>query len=257
MKTLILAAGYATRLYPLTLKTPKPLLNIGKKPIIDYILDKVEQVGDMDEVFIVTNNKFYKQFNSWLQTKTNSAYARYTLINDGSNSAEDRLGAVGDIELAITKESINDDLLIIAGDNLFDFDLRQFINFSSTKKPYHTIGLYMGNNGIDFTRFGIAQLNGDSEIFSFEEKPAQPKSSYIATCVYFFPKEKLNLVSKYLGNNHHNDTPGSYISWLTRNDKVYGKIFDGLWFDLGDFESLTKAAIYLNGNQQKGLSLTD
>ena len=251
MKALILAAGYATRLYPLTKDTPKSLLKIKNRPILDYIVDKVEEIEEIDRIFIVSNDKFYPEFSNWLNTRLNNGFRRLKLINDGSRSQEGKLGAVGDMNLAINRETINDDLLIVAGDNLFDFDLREFINFALPKRPYHSIGLYMANNHPDLTRFGIAQLHSNAEIFNFEEKPDFPKSNLIATCIYFIPKEKLYLVSKYLESGQNNDTPGSYIKWLTQDDKVYGKIFDGLWLDLGDFESLSEAVISLNGDKTR------
>ncbi len=249
MKALILAAGYATRLYPLTQYTPKPLLKLRNRPIIDYILEKIEQVGDVDRISVVSNNKFYAQFDEWLTPKLAFSPERYNLINDGSNTVQDRLGAIGDISLAIDKGEIDDDLLIVAGDNLFDFNLNNFIRFSLEKKPMHSMCLYLpAGNNIDFTRFGIAQLNEFSQIVDFEEKPKTPKSNLIATCIYFIPKEKLNLLSKYLTDGNHNDTPGSYMRWLVKNDQVFGRICEGTWFDLGDFEAISEALLYLNGN---------
>lgn len=248
MKVLILAAGYATRLYPLTLDTPKPLLKLRNKPIIDYIIEKIEQLEDIEQIFIVSNNKFYEQFNHWLNSRNHNGGHKIKLINDGSINVEDRFGAVGDIHLVIKQESANDDLLIVAADNLFDFDLRQFIEFSLAKRPYHSICLYTENDHLDLSKFGIAQLNSDSQILSFEEKPSSPKSNLISTCIYLLPKEKLNLVSRYLELGNHHDTPGCYIKWLTQSDKVYGKTFAGIWYDLGDFDSLSKALIHLNGN---------
>jgi glucose-1-phosphate thymidylyltransferase len=249
MKALILAAGYATRLYPLTINTPKPLLKLRNRPIIDYILEKIEHVGDIDRITVISNDKFHDQFDNWLTPKLAYSPERYSLINDGSNTVENRLGAIGDINLALGKGNIDDDLLIVAGDNLFDFNLNDFIRFSYDRKPCHSICLYLPNgNSVDFKSFGIAQLNEFGQITNFEEKPEQPKSNLIATCIYFIPKEKLYLIPKYLNSGNHSDTPGSYISWLAQNDKVYGKICDGTWFDLGDFEAISEALIYLNGH---------
>ncbi len=255
MKALILAAGYATRLYPLTQNTPKPLLKLRTRPIIDYILEKIEQVGDINRISVVTNNKFYAQFDEWLTPKLAYSPERYILINDGSNTVEDRLGAIGDISLAIEKGKIEDDLLIVAGDNLFDFNLNDFIKFGLEKKPSHSICLYLPNNNPDFSRFGIAQINESSQVVDFEEKPEIPKSNLIATCIYFIPKEKLYLITKYLRDGNHNDTPGSYMRWLAKNDEVYGRICDGTWFDLGDFDAISEALLYLNGNLNTANSL--
>lgn len=272
MKILILAAGYATRLYPLTLDTPKSLLKLRNRPIFDYILDKIEALKNIDKVYVVTNHKFYKQFDEWLNYKNNGHPSWIKLINDGSTSVEDRRGAIGDIELVIKNENIKDDLLIIAGDNLFDFHLKGFIIFSNLRKPCHSICLYSAFDNMDLSGFGIAELNARFEILSFEEKPAIPKSHFVATCIYFFPKEKLSLIAKYLSDNHsnanithntqyavrntqndnhHNDAPGSYIKWLTQNDSVYGYICNGIWYDLGNFDALTHALVHLNGDKHK------
>jgi glucose-1-phosphate thymidylyltransferase len=251
MKTLILAAGYATRLYPLTKDTPKPLLELNGRPILDYILEKVEAIKEIDEIIIVTNNRFYSQFSDYLSVRHGLNPYKYKLINDGSNTTDDKLGAIGDIELAIKTEKLRDDLLIVAGDNLFDFDLREFICFSKEKHPSHSICLYLPQNHLDLTRFGIVVLDKFSEIIGFEEKPEFPKSNLLSTCIYYFPSEKLPLVNKYISQKHNVDTPGSYIRWLAQNDQVFGKIFSGTWFDLGDFDSLSDAVIHLNNKNHK------
>jgi glucose-1-phosphate thymidylyltransferase len=248
MKALILAAGYATRLYPLTVNTPKPLLKLKNRPIIDYILDKVEQVGDVDQITVISNNKFSDQFDEWLTPKKAYSPSRYKLVNDGSNTVGERLGALGDIDLAIRESVIDDDLLVVGGDNLFDFNLNDFVRFSYENRPYHSMCLYLPGNHLDFTRYGIAQLSECSQILSFEEKPRLPKSNLIASCIYFIPKEKLRLIKAYLNAGNNNDTPGLYMRWLVEHDKVFGRICEGMWFDLGDFDSISEAVLYLNGN---------
>jgi len=245
MKALILAAGYATRLYPLTLDKPKSLLKIGQRPIIDHILDRLTIIGEIDEIYVVSNQKFFSQFKEW-QASLNSLLTTVKLINDRSTSLEDKLGAIGDIGFAIKEKNIDDDLIVIASDNLFDFDLRQFIDFAKKKIPYHSICLYLAQNRIDLSRFGIVQLNEDFQIIGFEEKTEYPNSNLIATCIYFLPKERLHLISEYLSSGNHNDTPGFYIRWLVQNDKVFGKICDGIWYDLGDFDSLSQTVLNLN-----------
>ncbi len=248
MKALILAAGYATRLYPITANTPKPLLKLKNRPIIDYILDRIEQVGDIDQINVVSNNKFFSQFEEWVAPKRLNAPNRFVLINDGSNTVDDRLGAVGDINLAIKKSGINDDLLVVGGDNMFDFNLNDFVRFGHSNKPSHSICLYLPNNHTDYTRFGIAQISECAQILSFEEKPKQPKSNLIGTCIYYIPKEKISLLDRYLSEGNHNDTTGSYVRWLVQNDKVFGRICDGAWFDLGDFDAISEALIHLNNH---------
>ncbi|MFA5100556.1 MAG: nucleotidyltransferase family protein [Candidatus Omnitrophota bacterium] len=248
MKALILAAGYATRLYPLTANMPKPLLKLKNRAIIDYIMDKIEQVGDIDQITIITNNKFFGQFDEWLTPKKSYSPSRYHLINDGSNTVDDRLGAIGDINLAIKEAKIDDDLLIVGGDNLFDFNLNDFVRFGFDNRPYHSMCLYLPNSHVDVTKYGLAQISECAQIMSFEEKPKMPKSNLIATCIYYIPKEKLHLIGTYLNAGHYNDTPGSYMKWLVETDKVFGRICDGAWFDLGDFDAISEALIYLNGH---------
>jgi len=242
MKALILAAGYATRLYPLTKDMPKPLLDVAGKPIIDYIIDKIKAVKAIDEVVIVSNNKFSAQFKAWLDNKPKETL-KYKLVNDGSNTVEDRLGAVGDIDLSIKECAVKDDLLIVAGDNLFDFNLNDFIAFSRKNSPYHAICLYHDENQLtDLSRFGIVQVDSNSMVTDFEEKPKAPKSRFIATCVYFIPKQKVHLIDAYMKQGNHRDTPGSYIKWLTKQDRVYGNVCNGTWFDLGDVDALKEAS---------------
>ncbi len=260
--------------------TPKPLLKLRNKAILDYIIDKVEQLEKaphtahrtpydknalysvhrtpyhkVNKVYIITNHKFYGQFHSWLLSKNDGYLGWIKLIDDGSTTVEDRLGAIGDIELAIANENIDDDLLVIGADNLFDFDLNEFVEFSQNKVPFHSTCLYLANNGVDLTRFGLAHLNGSQEVAAFEEKPELPRSNLIGTCIYFFPKEKLYLVSKYLKEGHNRDTAGSYIRWLIQHGKVYGNICDGTWYDLGDFDSLSHACIHFNGHKAEHINL--
>lgn len=239
MKALILAAGYATRLYPLTKDRPKPLLTIRSRPIIEYIISKLESLGQIDEILVVTNQKFFRQFQDWLGNFP--ATKPVKLINDGSVNEKNRLGAIRDIGLVIEKEQLSEDLLIVAGDNLFSFGLHNFIEFADKRRSYTCIGIYNLNGKLMPNKFGIVQLNGNEEIIDFQEKPETPRTSLIAMCVYFFPKEKLHLISDYLSQNNNNDAPGNYISWLLKSDKVYGYKFEGNWLDIGDIDAYTEA----------------
>lgn len=240
MKAIILAAGYATRLYPLTKDRPKPLLTIRKKPIIEYIIDKLESIEQIEEIFIVTNQKFFKQFQDWLDDFP--ATKSIKLVNDDSVNGNERLGAIRDIDIVIKREQLAEDLLVVAGDNLFSFGLGNFIEFACKKKPQSSIGIYNLNGKFDPGKFGVVQLNGDEEIIDFQEKPTQSVSSLIATCLYFFPREKLHLISDYLSQNHQADATGHYISWLVKSDKVYGYAFnEGSWLDVGDIDAYTEA----------------
>lgn len=240
MKVLLLAAGYATRLYPLTLNKPKPLLPIAGKPVVGFILDLIEPVQDVDEVFIVTNQKFYKAFEEWNRSFTYPK--KITVINDGTTSNENRLGATGDIDFVIDKKNIRDDLAVLAGDNLFRADMSVFLNFCMSKRPSISIGLY---DIKDFTlakRYGVVLLDAEKKIIDFKEKPAKPASTLAATCLYFFPKERLTIIKEYLRTENAKDAPGYFLEWLYKRESVYGYVFSGSkWFDIGDKKSYEEA----------------
>lgn len=242
MKALILAAGYGTRLYPLTEDLSKPLLEINNKPIISYILEKLDRIVDLKEVFVVTNNRFHSELEEWTRaSQKNFKNIIIKAFNDGTNSPDDRLGAVGDINFIIAKGILNDeDLLVIGGDNFFDFRLEDFVNFAKKNYPHATVGLFDIKDKKQATKFGVLSIDKDNKIISFEEKPKIAKSSLIAMCLYCFPKETLGLISEYTKETGTRDTTGGYISWLYKKMPVYGFIFKGIWEDVGSFESLCR-----------------
>jgi glucose-1-phosphate thymidylyltransferase len=240
MKVLLLAAGYATRLYPLTLNTPKPLLPVAGKTVLGYIFDLIEPLKQVDEVFIVTNEKFYQNFEDWKKNFKSSK--KITVIDDGTTSNETRLGATGDIEFVIKKENIKDDLLVLAGDNLFKADLSIFTGFSISKRPSITIGLYDIKDLILAKNYGIVSLDKNNKLINFKEKPANPPSTLAAMCLYFFPKERLSIMKRYLETDNAKDAPGYFLEWLYKKESVFGYVFkDKKWFDIGDKKSLEEA----------------
>lgn len=256
MKALILAAGYATRLYPLTLNWPKPLLKVGNKAIIEYILEKINEADEIDEVFVVTNNKFYPSFAAWAdkinrgkQIKCGKQVKekKIKIINDGTLSNEDRLGAIGDIDFAIQKESIDDDLLVIAGDNLFGFSLQNFVDFfvrnGSSIAAFHNLKDLEKVRG----KYGVGILDG-TKIIDFEEKPMEPKSSLAATACYLFSKKDLPKIRMFKETSNA-DAPGNFIKYLAQNSEAYGFVFDDCWYDIGSFESLKEAEENLQSNE--------
>jgi len=232
MKALILAAGYATRLYPLTISKPKPLLPVGEKPMIDYIMDKLEPLSEIDEVYVVTNNRFYKHFEEWRSNHSSSK--KMTIINDKTLTNDDRLGAIGDIQLVLDEAKIDEDLLVIAGDNLFVFKMGDFIDFAKKNAPNFSIVLHNIGSREEARRYGVVKVDENKKLIKFTEKPQEPESTLVAICLYYFPKEKLSRVGEYLKQSKHKDAPGNYISWLVQNDNVYGFIFDDEWYDIGD-----------------------
>lgn len=249
MKAIILAAGYGTRLYPLTKNQAKPLLDVGGKPLIDYIIDKLKKIKDCREIFVVTNNKFFNDFFAW--KKNHALCKRIKVINDKTNSPEDRLGAVGDILFAIKDRKISDDILVLGGDNFFQAGLDKFIKFAKINKPYATLAAFDVNSKILARHFGIVKLNKKHKIINFEEKPKNPKSTLAATCLYFFPKAKLSLFEEYNLTHHCKDASGSFIQWLYNREDVYGFIFKECWYDIGHKETYKQINNFLNGGSNK------
>lgn len=238
MKAIILAAGYATRLYPLTLDKPKPLLTVGQKTITDRLMEKMERAGEIDKTYVVTNQKFSRHFSDWA---TASNYKKpIEVINDCTLTNETRLGAVGDMELVVKKGAIKDDLLVVGGDNLFEFRLNDFIKFAQSKGG-NAVALFDVGDINEAKKYGVVSLDKNNKAVEFKEKPKKPESTLAAMCLYYFPKEKLHLLRTYLDTGKNKDQPGNYISWLTYNDTVYGYKVEGEWFDIGDKKLLKEA----------------
>ena len=237
IKVLVLAAGYATRLYPLTENTPKPLLKVGEKTIINYILTKLEEIKEVKEVYVVTNDKFYSTFVGW--GKTLKSPFNIKILNDGTKSNEDRLGAVGDIHFVIEEEKIKDDLLVIAGDNLFGFSLLDFVDFFKDKNSSIVAFHDLKDKHKVKSKYGVGILEG-SKVVDFEEKPSQPKSSLASTACYFFKKSDLSHLHNLIKAGK-TDAPGNLIKYLADKSEVHGFVFDEHWFDVGSFESLEEA----------------
>jgi glucose-1-phosphate thymidylyltransferase len=238
MKALILAAGYGTRLAAVIKDTPKPLIPVNNRPLVDYIVDKVKGVPSLTEIVVVTNNKFTPHFTKWAAGRTD---VKIRVVNDGTNTPEERLGSVGDINYVWSKEQVEDDWLIIGGDNLFDQDVKVFMEFAKSKAPAVTIGIFDIKDIAAATKFGVVGINSEKKVTSFQEKPAEPKSSLITMCLYYFPKVTLSYLKEYLSQSKATDAAGSYIQWLSEKKNVYGFNFEGKWYDIGSIESLYEA----------------
>ncbi len=240
---MILAAGYATRLYPLTKKFPKPLLEVKGRPIIDYILEKIAEVDSIDEVFIVTNSKFIAVFKRW--AKKVKLPKKITLVDDCTRSNRDRLGAIGDINFVVKKNRLADDLLVVGGDNLFSASLNGFLQAAKKHSRSTSIGLYKLKRRQDAVRYGVVKLDSLKRVVGFEEKPLRPKSNLVAMCLYYIPAGHLRWIQAYLQDKHRKaDATGSYIAWLKDRARVYGCVFGGSWFDIGDYKYLNAAKKY-------------
>ena len=233
MKCIILCAGYGTRLYPLTIDKPKPLLDIDGRTMLDHIIDRIEQVQEIDSLFIATNDKFYMQFVWWLNNY--KGRKKIEIINDGTSTNETRIGGIGDLALVIESKGIDDDILVIAGDNLFFFDMKRFIDFFNEKKGI-AVALYDVKSLDEAKRFGVVALDSSLRIIDFEEKPEAPKSTLISTACYIFRKEDLQGIRDYMKTGNNKDGPGFLIKHFYPEKGVYGFVFSEPWFDIGSIE---------------------
>ena len=230
MKCLILAAGYATRLYPLTQNFPKPLLKVGDKTILDWLIDDIDQAGVVDEYVVISNHKFASIFEDWAKGK------RVTVLDDGTSSNETRLGAVRDIQFAIDELGLDDDLLVIAGDNLLDFSLVRFIQYAQEKGTTCVMRYYEA--AIEKLRkTGVATVNDEGLILSMVEKPAEPQSHWCCPPFYFYRKEDVPFVKVGIDSGCGVDAPGSFIAWLATQTPVYAWEMPGKRYDIGNLAS--------------------
>ncbi|MCE0484896.1 MAG: nucleotidyltransferase family protein [Methylacidiphilales bacterium] len=241
MQVLILAAGYATRLYPLTLNQPKPLLPVAGKPMLEHIIDHLATVKDLGEMFIVTNQKFVSHFTAWSEKyrKEKTAF-NFKIINDGSTSDNDKLGAIGDIHLVITKENVKGDLVVVAGDNLFDQSLAPFFDYArSLQKP--VLAVYDVGDLDAIKKYNSITLDQDGVITFFEEKPKNPTSTLTGIALYYFPANVVEMIKTYIAEGNNPDQPGRLIQWLYPRTAVYTWRVPGRWFDIGSKETLEEA----------------
>jgi glucose-1-phosphate thymidylyltransferase len=232
MKCLILAAGYATRLYPLTENFPKPLLKVGEKTILDWLVDDIDTANVIDEYVVISNHKYAIHFEEWAKTKKQ----KITVVDDGTSTNETRLGAVRDIQFAIEQLQLDDDMLVIAGDNVLDFSLTKFIEYS-LKKGTSTIMRYFESNEAKLTKCGVVEIDENDKIIGMEEKPEQPKSNWCCPPFYFYTKQDAKLVKKGIEAGCGTDAPGSYIAWLSTVTAVHAMAMPGKRYDIGNLES--------------------
>lgn len=241
MKTVILCAGFATRLYPLTKDRPKPLLSVGSKPLLDHLVEKLELISEIDEVVIITNARFKQHFLDWQkQVRFRPAIK---VVNDSSMSNDDRLGAIRDLQLAVKEAQINEDVIVLAGDNLFDFPLRPFVDAALKHRPDITVGaVNLENPALVAKKYGVLQTDKAGKVVLFLEKPADPPCAQVSMGLYFFPKAKLARIDEYLMNRENPDAPGYFITWLLEHDTVRAYPFkNGIWYDIGDLNSYESA----------------
>ena len=232
MKCLILAAGYATRLYPLTENFPKPLLSVGDKTILDWLVDDIDTAGLCDEYVVISNHKFAHLFRDWAAKKTQ----RITVVDDGTESNETRLGAVRDIQFAIDALGLDDDMLVIAGDNVLDFSLTRFISYAREKQA-SAILRYYEPKVEKLRKCGVLEIDGDDRVIGMEEKPAEPRSHWCCPPFYYYTKKDASLVAEGIAAGCGTDAPGSYVAWLCEKTAVYAMEMPGKRYDIGNLES--------------------
>jgi glucose-1-phosphate thymidylyltransferase len=236
MKALLLAGGYATRLRPLTEKTAKPLLPVGGRPMVDWIVDRLGEAGDVDEIHLVTNDVYARDFERWAEGRSIAVW------NDGTRSNDDRLGALGDVVFAIERGGLDgDDLFVIAADNLFDYSLRDYCAFFRAKGDGSAVASHRVPDPVLARLYGVIELDDDDRIVSFEEKPEHPRSDLVATATYLYHRNHIPLLARYLEEGNPPDPPGQFLAWLHQREPVYGFRFEGSWFDIGDPEQLLEA----------------
>lgn len=236
MKCLILAAGYATRLYPLTENFPKPLLKVAEKPILDWLIEDLNKTGLIDEYIVVTNHKFAPIFEEWAAQHESPIH----VIDDGTSTNETRLGAVRDIALSIHSRDIDEDLLVMAGDNLLTFSLQGFLDYAREKGTTCIMRFYQPDEN-KLRKCGVAEVDANDLILSMEEKPANPKSHWCCPPFYYYWKEDLKLVDQGIAEGCGTDAPGSFIAWLCARTPVHAWEMPGDRLDIGNLESYEEA----------------
>jgi len=245
MKAIIPAAGYATRMYPLTLDKPKALLPVNERPVIEYVIDKLLKIKEIDEIIVVTNDKFFDSFLNW--SKNFKINRKLRVLNDGTSSNETRLGTIGDIKFVINTLGIKDELVVVNSDNLFSFDL--FSMYEDFKRREKTlIAVYDVGNLEIAIQMGNPKLDIDNRVIDFKEKDKNTESTLCSIGIYFFPENAGDLIESYLIGGNSPDTSGHFIEWLYKNRDIYGYVFGNdrdYWYDIGSLDAYNEANEFL------------
>jgi glucose-1-phosphate thymidylyltransferase len=234
MKLIVLAAGYATRLYPLTKDRPKQLLEVAGRPILDHVLEKLEPIG-FDGVYVVTNAKFAPIFGEWVKARGD-----VTVIDDGTSDDSNKLGAIGDLDLVLREQAVDDDVIVVAGDNLFTDSLEDFGRFARARRA-PMVALYDVGDLAQMSKYNAIEVDGEGRVTHFEEKPQSPTSTLMAIALYYYPREILPLVRRYVDEGNNPDQPGRLVEWLYSRTPVYTWRVPGSWLDIGSPETLREA----------------
>jgi glucose-1-phosphate thymidylyltransferase len=239
MKAVVLAGGYATRLWPITEHRPKMFLPVGENTVIDEIFEDFEADDRVDEVFVSTNERFAEAFDEYL---AGSPFEKPTLSVEETVEEDEKFGVVGALEQLVDREGVDDDLIVVAGDNMISFDLADFADFFESKGT-PTLAAYDVEDRERAKSYGLVELDGD-EVVNFQEKPDDPKSTLVSIACYAFPAETLPDLSTYLEEGKNPDEPGWFLQWLQTRGSVHAYTFDGAWFDIGTADSYLDAVEY-------------
>lgn len=241
MKALLLGAGYATRLYPLTKDRPKPLLPVAGIPILQRICEQLFKVKGLDTIYLVTNHRFVSNYYHWLRDyQTQRALpVPIEIFDDLTTTPDDRLGAIGDIQFVIQNAKVDDDLMVIAGDNLLLFPLQDFATFGQEKGAAACLKDLKNKKAVSL--YGMVDVDKKGKIIDFEEKPPKPRSTLISIGLYYWGKPHVGLFKQYLDEGQKKDQPGYFLQWAHRKIDVYGHVIDGEWYDIGDIDSYNTA----------------
>jgi glucose-1-phosphate thymidylyltransferase len=241
MNVLILAAGYATRLYPLTKTKAKPLLEVAGKPMIEWVLDNLAGVPDIATVYVVTNAKFADDFRRWSdEYKARNPRLEFKIVNDGSTDDSNKRGAIGDISFVLSREDLaNDDLIVVAGDNLFSEPLTDFV--AAARGSAATLATYDVGDLEAIKKYANISVDSEGVITEFEEKPAKPKTTLAGIALYYYSREVIPLFTTYLAAGNNPDQPGRFVQWLYTRKPVKAFQIRGTWFDIGSKETLEQA----------------
>lgn len=242
MKCMILAAGYATRLYPLTENFPKPLLKVGEKTILDWLIDDIETAGVVDEYVVISNHKFAEHFDAWARTRAE----KITVVDDGTSTNETRLGAVKDIQFAMDALNIEDDMLVIAGDNVLDFSLCGFIDYAVKKQASCLLRYYEADDQ-KLLKCGVVTVDENDKILCMTEKSPTPETHWCCPPFYYYTREDARLVGKGIEAGCGTDAPGSYMAWLCKQTNVYAMEMPGKRYDIGNLESYERVQMEYKG----------
>ena len=252
MIAVILCGGYGSRLRPFTNNVPKALLEFGSIYLIDYIIYQIDKSAIIDDIIVVTNGRYFENFSDWKDKAEKNRHINIEIISDGTMTEETQLGAVAEIAFLLEHKNINDDVLIIAGDNYFEFNLYLMYNLFITKNSIVIAVCNLRDNGLLSRKYGVVEIDQNNKINYFDEKPKNPKTSLASTACYMIKQNDLIELQRYLRNASDKDTLGEYIKWLVRSGNVvHGFVFNEAWYDIGTIDMYIEFNIFIENKLKK------